>query len=568
MRIFFITLLSIAVIAASVAFYTIFFKPQSPNVELAFVETGDVFAGTPFEVAVSYANYSERTLFGTSLSVILPDKVVFAGRAESQRVAEESLGDLGPGSVGQKTFKLLAIGDAQTVKRLEATMRYMAKDGGAQFEKRASTEVVVADSAGKISFTGPQGVFSGENFDVQINYSNDSDEDLKNIRLTLKYPPAFRFIKADPAPESDNNEWRMGTLARHSNDTIMITGNVVGGEKTSVPFEVSMTAEFLGERYTLATLTGRVDMSSPPLALSVSVNDSQDYVAMIGDELRYLIAYKNNSETPMRNVIVKAVLAGELFNMAKVRTNAAVNSLAGTFTWNVANTPELAVLEPGAEGALTAEIDLKDAFTIRRVSDKNYSVKIKAQIESPTVPAGVNAQKTISTAEMSTKVAGYTDMQARAYYIDSTIPNAGPYPPEVNRATTYTVHWVLTNYATDMSNVKVSAFLQNGSRFTGKIKTNADTAPVYNPLTGEVEWELARIPAGKGIMDKPLEASFQIENMPSANQLGQNIILIGKTKLMATDEFAGRQFETTDSEITSDLPDDTKVANGDRRVGN
>src|SRR5262249_29753263 len=150
---------------------------------------------------------------------------------------------------------------------------------------------------------------------------------------------------------------------------------------------------------------------------------------------------------------IQGKLTGQLLLPASLKTGGTVNSVANTIVWDPITVPALAVLGPQAEGDVSVEIDLAPAFPIRRIGDKNFTVKAVASIQSPTIPAGVAATQTVSLADLETKVLGATDFESAVYYYDpGGIADKGPYPPQVNKPTQFTVHWRLKNYSTDITN--------------------------------------------------------------------------------------------------------------------
>jgi hypothetical protein len=126
----------------------------------------------------------------------------------------------------------------------------------------------------------------------------------------------------------------------------------------------------------------------------------------------------------------------------------------------------------------------------------------------------------------------------------------------------------LKNYATDAETVSVRAFLGPNVRFTGQSKTSVagGTAPVYNERTQEVTWEIGKIPANRGILSPAYEAVFQIELTPSLDQAQTSPILIRESKLTYLDAFTGESLTGTDTDITTQLPDDRTVADEQKRV--
>ena len=163
--------------------------------------------------------------------------------------------------------------------------------------------------------------------------------------------------------------------------------------------------------------------------------------------------------------------------------------------------PELRVLSAGDTGLATFQIRAKDQFSIRRLGDKNYYLKAEAKIDSPTVPYYLSAEKLRAWLLWKPKWRARLS-ETKAYFRDaaSGVINRGPWPPRVNQPTQYTVHWLITNYATDVRNVEVRAFLESGVDWTGQVKSNTGSLPVYNERTQEIVWLINEIPATKELL--------------------------------------------------------------------
>ena len=260
-------------------------------------------------------------------------------------------------------------------------------------------------------------------------------------------------------------------------------------------------------------------------------------------------------------MIISAQLVGDMFDLTTLNTNGSLRSFDKTIIWNVANTPSLAVISPGASGKVEFRIDAKDVYPIKRLSDKNFILKVNAVIESPTVPQFVAAAKTISITSQEAKVAGKAVVDAKAFFRDaaSGIVNRGPMPPKVGKATNFTVHWLITNYGTDIKNVEVKAFLGGNVRFTGEAKSNTTTVPVYNERTQEVVWMIDSISAGNGVLSRSSEAIFQVEAIPSVSDIGKYMTLLQATSLKASDDFTGLEIQANDSGLNTELPDDLTI---------
>ncbi len=554
-----VSLLSVA----GFGYYYFFLRIAGPNVGLEFSKPDQILVGQPFSLAVSFSNYSDQILKSAKLSVLLPDGIAFLNGTPAQRVMEQNVGDIGPGSLNQQTFTLIAIKGGQTLARVEARLGYQTAGSSAEFQGHSEVDLPIGQPAVTLNFDVPQNVFSGESFDITVRYQNNSNEDFKNFQLRVDYPPVFQFTKSSVDPSRSNNQWKLGTLAKGSNGSFRITGSLIGPEQSYFNFHGLVTAEFLGQTYGISDQTASTVISASPLSLVPSLNNSSDYVSHIGDDVTYVLKYKNNSNVTIENIVVKAVLTGELFDFATLRSNASFDSLTRIVTWMTANTPALGAVGPGREGSVDLEIRLKSDFPIHRISDKNYTLKLNAQIESLTVPQGINASKTMSVANLENKVAGKLNLRVKALWRDSPagIVNKGPYPPLVNRPTQYTVHWLVSNYATDASAVTVSSFLQSGARWTGVVKSNIDSQPSYDAASGKITWNVGTLIATKGVISPAAEAVFQIELTPAVNQLGQFVTFLGDTQVQGQDNFANLTLSDKVRALDTSLPDDASVTN-------
>lgn len=562
-------LLAPLVLAVGVLAFYLFVRPEGSSVSLGFIKPSQVLLGEPFELIVQFSNLSDTVLKEARLSLLLPDGTSFLGQLPSQRISEQSIGDLGPGSVGKQSFNLIATDISGSVRRIEAKMVYSSAGNSAQFEESAEADVFVGEPAVSLDMEVPESVFNGENFEVRISYANRTSEEFKDLKLKVDYPAFFSFVRSTVEPEgSGKNTWELGTLSPGSRGEITVTGSVLGPEKSFFNFNASLTSEFLGTIYTINAQTAASAVAQAPLSLEIRVNENTNYVAGAGERLFYRIAYKNNSEVLMRDVRISAQLIGEMFDFGTLTSEAVFNSVANTLTWLTANAPQLQVVAPGESGWVDFQLQLRNAFPIRRISDKNYTLKVQAQIESPTLPPGTAAPKTVSVANSEIKVRGQLGVEAYALWRDaeSGILNIGPYPPKVNQPTQYTVHWRVRNYSTDAENIVLIAFLQSGARFTGQLKSNTDSIPTYNPNTGLVTWRLSSLPATKGIVSEPAEAVFQIEATPAITQLKRKMPLLGATKAEGMDVFTGEALQAEAPEVDTDLPNDPTITAGDRLV--
>ncbi|MFA5083816.1 MAG: hypothetical protein WC475_00310 [Candidatus Paceibacterota bacterium] len=561
-RLFWLAIIVLIIALVGSGFF-IFQYFQSRGLSMDVSGPTEINIGVPFDLTVNFDNQSRTVLSNAKLSLNLPDGAVVLGASEEQRIISRDLGDIGIGSLSSQSFKLLVTKDGNTLKRFTASISYGTSGiGQARFEQHRDLDLAVKEPGVSLELTPPLQILSGSKFDIKIDYQNISQENFSGLEIQVDYPASFAFVSANPKPDGNNSVWELKDLAPNAKGSIVISGQLIGPANSFFNFDVKLSQDVFGRKYVINEKSASLSILSSPLELIVSLNNQENYVSQLSDQLYYTLSYQNNSGVGLADAVIKVKLTGDMFDFGTLKTNAYFNSITNTLTWNASNLAGLKVLPVGEGGSVGFQINVKNQFPIRRLGDKNYSLKVDAEISSPTVSPDLAAAQTTGLANLETKVAGAVGIQARAYFRDATsgILNGGPWPPRVNQTTQYTVHWLITNYATDVSNVEVRAFLESGVRFTGQVKGNVDSLPTYNDRTQEVIWTINKISATKGVISQPLEAIFQIEAVPNSNQIGNYQPLIRETNISASDDFTGKTLLNQAAGITTALPDDLTVS--------
>ena len=552
----------VGIIGIIVLVFLVFLGIQSrraKGLNISFQAPEQILLGVPFEVSVNVSNDSKSILKEVRLSLTLPEGIVFVGQPAEKNIDYKEIGNLGVGSLTQERFQLLALTGENSVKTVQANVNYLPTSLGSRFEKNESLDLITGGFGLPIDIVTPTKIFSGEDFETVISFKNSAEADFSNLKLIIDYPPSFNFVKSTAELEDNHREWLLGDLRKGSENEFKIIGNVIGPDNTFFNLKVSIESEFFNETYVISANTATISIAPSPLSLEINLNEDPDYLAKPGDLLRYTIAYVNNTDVGLKDAVVRAKLTGAMFDFSTLDTDASYRSLDNTLVWNASNAPDLALIPAGGSGSVDFDIRVKNSYPIKRLNDKNFTLGILAEIESPTVPYFVAAKKTVNSLKLETKVTGQVKVDAKAYFRDATagILNEGPFPPKVNRATNFTVHWLITNYGTDISGIEVKAFLGPNVKMTNLTKSNTGSVPAYNAQTQEVSWQIDKIIATKGLLGSPPEAIFQVEVIPS--QAGNYWPLIQGTSLKATDDFTGISLTAVDSAITTLLPDDRTV---------
>lgn len=558
----FIFLLALGVLILGYFFY----RPKAPEINIEIQKPEKILVGESFNLKVTIYNNSDQRINEAKIYLFLPEGLSFLEDDPAKKSTSLEIGSIGPQSIYNQTFKLIAFSNELSTKKIELKLNYKTLNSPIFFEGKSYIDLNIEKSAIDIFVSVPDKVYSFQKFKMNIFYENNSEYDFNNVSLILDYPPAFKLINTNPA--IGNNEWQLGILKAKTKGSIEVLGEIVGDFGQSHNFVIKILTKMGNKSFVLASQNYNLTVVEAPLVVNILLNNESEYVAEIGEKLNYVFQYKNNSSIPMENIVLTVKLNSDLFDFGSVETNAYFDSVNNVFIWNSANYPQFRLLPPNSFGEVQLKIKLKDNFPILNLNNKNFILRAEAKIESPTILEGVYGLYTFSSYALENKVIGKVILEAFALYRDAKwgILNKGPYPPRAETPTQYSIHWRIKNYATDITNVRISTNVLPGTKFTGVYKNNFNLKVNYDQNSGEIWTEIPKILANQGVINEPIEIVFQIENTPSLNQVGEIIPLLSLTNFQAKDDFTGHSVVFSLPEIKSDILSDPTIRISDRRV--
>lgn len=533
-----------------------FYKYFSSDREIIFDVSGPktALAGVPFDITVNFSNGSKDALENVSLSIFLPENGIISGAEADKRVFLKEIGTVDSNGGFQEKIPAVVFGEGQTAKNFSISVSY-ASILKSRFEKTKTFEITIKEPGIKLDLTAPEKVLNNEEFEVAVRYSNVSDFDFSGVLFNFDFPAGFILKKSEPrlAAGFSGSVFDIGELLKGGEGNILISGKIIGSEQSFFEIKSRISANYKGKTFEVGGKSAAINIAPSPLALAINLGDYKNSAVSPGQSLKYSLNYQNTADIGLIDAVIKIKLTGEMFDFASLKTSGFFDSRTNTVVWNAANTPALSLIEPGGGGSVEFEINVKENYPIKRLSDKNFILKVNGEISSPTVPYYVAADKTVGLADHSVKVAGYTVLQSFIYFNDPSlkIANKGSLPPKANQPINFTVHWLIRNYAADIKDINVKSYLLSGVRFIGASTSTVGSAPVYNERTQEIVWMIDKIQAAKGVVNKPIEAVFQIEAVPNITQIGAEMPLMSEVSIAAIDEFTNTELNNKADGLSS-----------------
>ena len=565
-------MLALVLLGAAVAglFYILRQTPGSERaqVELAIEAPEEITSGDEVAFSVRYRNATRVPLTDVELFFRYPDGAVPAANPD-QRIETVRIGSIAPEGAGAHVFLAHLMAPKGSALQAHAELAYRSV-GVSSFRKTADVSVYVADIPFLLNFTVPQKAVSGERITYFLKYINLSKQAYPGTFIRLRYPDGFGYQSAEPAPTDGEQAWDVGEVAQGGEGLLTIRGTLTGneGDTRKVHAEIGFMR---GEKFFAYSESSFETVIAPsPLWVSIELTEPESAIGNLGGRVLGRVRYKNNTDVPIKDVVIKAEFSGEMFKKRGITAERGFfDSARNTILWTPANVKELLFLDPGREYALLFQAALADAFPIRQAQDANFTAGITAIIESINAPPYLALNKITSTAFTDIKIETAPLFAAKGFYYDdvSGVVNSGPIPPKVDTRTLYTVHWRVAVPANNLENVEVRTTLPTGVTPTGVVRSYyTENLPTFNEITGEIAWFIPRVPANTGVTSPAYEAVFQIALTPSVTQLGQTVELVRESVLGAVDAFTGRAVLARSQPIRTNLPDDQKMAQGSGAV--
>ena len=527
------------------------------NIELEINSAERVVSGEEIKYIVKYKNNTRLTLENVKLIFHYPEDSI----PSNQKGLDETidLPDLVAGQEKETELLVRIIGLRGENKKAWVELTYQPINISSQYTNSAEFINEVISVPLILDFDIPDKLVTGQSFDFSLRYVNQAEVSFDDVQIRLDYPDGFVFESANIEPIEEDRIWSLGKLMAGEQGNIFIRASIQGEEDEIKSFK-SQLGLFKDDKFTPYTeAIGAIRISSSPLSVIQTVNNTDNYITKAGEKLNYSITYKNTTDIGISNIIITSKIQGQILDLTSLDlNNASFDGETQTIIWNIGNTPDLEYLGPYESGQLNFSVNIKSFLPINNYNDKNFTVSNSVKIDSLDIPIALKDIEIFGHSQLITKMASQITLQSKGYYYDDLIPNQGPIPPKLDQVTSYTIKWRLINTSNDLKNVKVSAFLPPHVKWNNKVNPGYDDLK-YNTQTGQIIWTIGDLPAATGILLPVREVAFQVKITPSMAHLGGLVELIGQSNVMGQDDFVNLELTNTSKLINTDLPDDLNM---------
>lgn len=480
------------------------------------------------------------------------------------------LGNIPVDGIAKDSVQAIIFGEENLQKQIMVSITYSVKGSTSVFTKTKSYDVLVNSSPIRVDIATLKEVTSGQEFDIKVDLSSNSKENLKGILFEAVYPFGFNFVSSTQNPVSGKNVWNIGDIPVGGKRSFTIRGTLAGEDYDLRAFHFNVGAKGdnpvkIATPY--LTLDREINIQKPFVSLVIDIggdDQAKDYIGHFDRNANVDINWFNNLSTIVSNMKIVAKLEGSAYDNTTVRPDGGYfDSSNNTITWSQQTNSELSSVGPGDSGKVSFNFVPKD-FGQGGKTVTNPKIVITASVSgNRTQETNVPLSVTAST-KRNIIIPSSVDLSARITRSSGPFQNAGFVPPKVDNPTTYTVVWSVSNTTNSIRDVEVKATLPPYVKWLGNTSPS-DESIVYDENSGLVTWNAGSIDANR-VSSERKEVVFQISFTPSIIQVGSSPILVNQAKLTGIDNFTNSKVESNQDSLSTRYSTDPIYKQGDETV--
>ena len=515
---------------------------QGPEV----VEAGDTVT---YKILVNNSNRID--LKDAVLDLYLPDSLILKDKSFFSRRtlagAQIVIGDIKKRQTKEYIIELEVGYNKDNLVSFRADMRYRPENVSSYFRSDVLKNIKIKAPRLDVSVFGPDTVGVGELVSLDIIVRNDEEKAMNNFFVVMSYPAGFILSEVIPEMEG-KNYWLINSLNPGEELKFTVKGRLNGTVDEIKRFYVKLSDDQQGNSVINQT---EKDVKIIPSRVVFHQEASRKFVSP-GESLTYTIKFKNNSATPLRNLIIQTHLPDKYIKRSEVlATNGYYDSRENVLTWRAADNKQLELLQPNEEGTLKFDIMLPEIIIPRDKKEKNLVLTSYSEIESLDVDSPIFENKKIISEEVKTPINSFVKLEKRLIYIPQGEDDDFL---KVDKKSYIRVKLALFNTTNKLKNVRLEADLPSGVKWEKHVYPEGDNLD-FDKRSHRVKWKMGVVDVGTGFLSPAEKAEFVISVTPSLNQQKQAIPLLENLQVTAEDMFTGQKIGYQITKISSDEVD-------------
>lgn len=527
-----ILLIIIFVIFLGIGIYFFFFQNtfSKENVSLQINGTKEVISGKEIVWLVSFKNQSEVALENTNLIFEYPSGV-FDKEGEIKKRDQKDVGGILPGEEKSESFSGFIFGTKEELKEAKASLVYHPEGLSTEFENEVSFQMMISETSVIFSMELPSKVNPDEEFPLSLDWQSGFSFPLQNAQVRLSLPEGFKRLTQEFEDEEELQNvviWDLGSLNEGEGSKRELRGKIKGepGEEKLFKAEFGIFDEKLYEFIPLSQTQRTVKIITSTLDISQKINGDYNYIASPGDELNYIIEFKNTGESQYENLTINIEIESNALDFQTLKPVSGGKVEGKKISFSYDNFPNLLRIGPYGEGSV------------------GFTAEVKKYDSSFHPDKGIIIEKiTFGTVEkeFQTKVSSEVSFSENIYYnlpdtLQGNFDILGPYPMAQDQESTLVIAFKLENLGNNLKEAKVETLLPSWVSFDNKVYPE-NTLVNFDPSSRKLVLDIGNLYSSTPSQVFAIQIKIRPATIPE--------VILNQVKFTGKDSWTDRVFEIT-----------------------
>ncbi|MBU1557481.1 hypothetical protein KKC45_00795 [Patescibacteria group bacterium] len=561
-----IVFLVVSILAVSATFLGGINRVSTSNIDISVIGPASIESGGELSLQVTITNKNSTDLELADLIIEYPTGTRSPDDVEMElNKFRESLDVIPAGKSVRKEVKAVLYGEENSDKNIIISLEYRIAGSNAIFFKDRKYDISISSSPVNLVVSPLEESISGQEVEFSVSVLSNTENSVEGLLLSADYPFGFEFKSSEPKPSYSDNVWKV-----EGGDVVKIKGVISGQEGDERVFKFtsgtksSKDEKNIGAIFALAEKSLFIKKPFMGIELAFNGDTSKEFISGGDKSIRADVMWSNNSPAKIFDAEISIKLKGDILDKTRISVERGFyRSIDNTIVWDKRTNGELSEVSPGESGRFSFYMEPLDISARSSFLNPEVFIDVSAKgnrVSEENIPEEINSS-------ISKTIKFYSDLMItpRSTYYTGSFVNSGSIPPTVDKETTYTIVWTITNTMNDIANTRVVSTLPPYVRWMGVVSPSSEIIS-YNPVGGEIIWEVGDIKPGTGIQTSAKEISFQVALMPSVSQVGLAPTLTGDVIITGTDRFTSTSLKSTKSGVSTRLGTDPGFINEDAVV--
>jgi len=523
------------------------FHPKA-NVALeAVLVDGKVASGQIANFEITYKNNEKNVLKNTSLAITFPKNFVLISALPEKDFSDQTntfkIGDLDPGANGKIKISGIVYGEIGTSGFLAYSLNY--SENKLVGNTLGSLVFPIDSSALSVAFSSPNEIYKGFDFGGKITLKNYSATDI-NQEIDLAFTNPSLIIKKISSDKAVliNNVIQINSIKAGESIDIDVQANTDSDEG---PLKLSLNSylNLDGNKLKQQSVEKTFNVVVPKFKLTITPDKE---VINNEEAVNFKVEFVNEEKQEIKNISLDVESSDDnmILKSLSLKDGADKYEINGS-TININSLPV------GDKDYLSFDAILSRQTVVAN-QETGIAINVKYELDNRTVKYKIYSPglKILSDLKVSSKAVYYSAQGDQL--------GVGPLPPVVGVPTSYWIFWEVDNDGNDVNNFTVSAELPDNVVWTNQKSLLAGKLR-FGEIGRKAVWTIDDLVPSGG----KYRAGFEVQLVPTSNDLGKVPTLLTNTQYSADDIFVDQGIVGQLSNVDANLKDDP-VTSGKGKV--